>query len=585
MAPAVDPISRQMGIISSFWPNVAPKARCQAPEFFEVYDQIKSHLKPNYLSAKIQLHSGLNFDAWSIALAKYHDTELCRYLRYGWPLGYHKSSPPVTLEDNHQSATQHLDDVRAFIKKELSFGALVGPFDTQPFTPWLRVSPAMTRPKMDLKERRVIVDMSFPPVDGVNDGIDTCDYYGKNITYTLPTIKNLISRLQVCGKGALVWKADLARAYRQLRVNPLDAPLLGLKVDGKYYLDACPPFGCRSSSAACQRLSNAVTYIFRSRGFMALAYLDDYAGCESTPESSFNAFHNFIALAKQLGLELAAHKCVQPTTNIEWLGYQFNTETMTVSVPSNKLAEVLKECEIWLGRKTASKKMIQSLAGRLLYITNCIPPARRFLSRILATLSGMVDGKWITLSTSFKLDVVWFARFARQANGVFYYQPDRPHIEIECDSSLYGGGGVALQYCYSWVYPIHHTDKYHLIHHLEALNLLVAYRTLANKIYRQGAAIIIATDNEGSSFALQTGGTKDPVFASCSRQLWLDAISNNHIVLVRHKSGSLIPLSDALSRQSRDSQKATYAREEIKWRNLNIIPPVLNGYAFFDDMI
>lgn len=87
----------------------------------------------------------------------------------------------------------------------------------------------MTRPKRDSKVRRVIVDMSYPPGQGVNNGINICDYYGKNITYTLPTIKDLINRLQACGKGALVWKADLARAYRQLRVDPLDSPLLGLK--------------------------------------------------------------------------------------------------------------------------------------------------------------------------------------------------------------------------------------------------------------------------------------------------------------------------------------------------------------------
>lgn len=109
----------------------------------------------------------------------------------------------------------------------------------------------------------------------------------------------------------------MARAYRQLRVDPLDSPLLGLKVDGKFYIDACPPFGCCSSSAACQRLSNAVSYIFASRGFMVLAYLDDYASCELTPEKSFQAYHSFIALANQLGLDLAAHKCVQPTTSIE----------------------------------------------------------------------------------------------------------------------------------------------------------------------------------------------------------------------------------------------------------------------------
>lgn len=97
--------------------------------------------------------------------------------------------------------------------------------------------------------------------------------------------------------------------------------------------------------------------------------------------------------------------------------------------------------------------------------------------------------------------------------------------------------------------------------------------------------VVISTDNEGSSWALQTGRTKDPVFASCSRQLWLDALVNTHMVVIKHKSGSLIPLSDALSRQSLDSKKAQFAREAVQHQSLTALSPVLKGYVFFDDML
>lgn len=108
------------------------------------------------------------------------------------------------------------------------------------------------------------------------------------------------------------------------------------------------------------------------------------------------------------------------------------------------------------------------------YVSQCIQPARRFLSRILATLANMKDGQWVALTQQFKLDVLWFVRYAEQANGIFYYQPEQHLVEIECDSSMYGGGGTALSYCYSSVYPKEHVQKYPLIHHLEAINLLVA---------------------------------------------------------------------------------------------------------------
>lgn len=176
--------------------------------------------------------SALNVDMWDELLQSYHDRELCVFLRYGWPVGFHGSAPPTSVEDNHASATNNTEAVNEFVNKELSHGALIGPFTKPPFQPWNRCSPIMTGPKKDSSERRVIVDMSYPMGLSVNDGINNLSYFGRDISYTLPSLGVLISKLQMEGKAALFWKANLARAYRQLRVDPLDAPLLGIKVEG-----------------------------------------------------------------------------------------------------------------------------------------------------------------------------------------------------------------------------------------------------------------------------------------------------------------------------------------------------------------
>lgn len=580
-AEEIHPIKRQEDIIKSTWPSTTQEARELYPQFCNTYERIKDMTSPNYCGAQIQVDSGLNCDAWDQALTDYHDKEICHYFRFGWPIGYHKKVPPKSIDDNHPSALQYPEHVREFVKTELGHKALIGPFTALPFAPWTRCSPVMTRPKKDSSLRRVIVDLTFPTGEGVNDGIDTLDYYGKDISYTLPSLGDLVSQLQTHGSGALVWKADLARAYRQLRADPLDTPLLGVKVDGLYYLDLCPPFGCKTSSAACQRMSNAVVYLMRQAGFFTLAYLDDFSGCEKELGLATNSYAYFTSLAKHLGLQLASHKCHPPTTNIEWLGYLIDTINMTVKVPDAKLEEVIEECAKWTGKTRARKKHIQSLAGRLIYITNCITPARRFVARVLATLRAMADREWTTIGPDFHLDLQWFKKYAKMSNGMFFYIPHRKEIEIRCDSSLTGGGGDALNYCYSWEYPKDHTNRFPHIHHLEAVNLLVAYATLAPLVAEPGALLVISTDNISSSFALETGRTKDMVFASCSRELWFRALTNNHLVTIRHKAGSLIPLADALSRQHFDGQKAAYVQQEVRLRNLVVLPPRLDNYHFF----
>lgn len=203
------------------------------------------------------------------------------------------------------------------------------------------------------------------------------------------------------------------------------------------------------------------------------------------------------------------------------------------------------------------------------------------MTRILAALRALDTKKWITLNSDFKLDLRWFLCYAELANGRFYYTPNRRQCELECDSSLLGGGGVAGRYYYSWLYAGDHTATYPHIHHLEAINLIVAYRTLAPLVAKPGDLVVISTDNISSSQALETGRTRDHVFAKCSRELWLLAGIHNHIITIRHKHGALIPLADALSRCHHDHAKDAYVRTVVARDDLIAVSPSLEGYRFF----
>ena len=49
------------------------------------------------------------------------------------------------------------------------------------------------------------------------------------------------------GRGALMWKIDVKSAFRHIPVDSRDAPLLGFRLDDKYYFERTLPFGLRSS--------------------------------------------------------------------------------------------------------------------------------------------------------------------------------------------------------------------------------------------------------------------------------------------------------------------------------------------------
>lgn len=408
-------IRKQNDIITSIWPTTTSEAQHLFPQFTEMFKKIKSFGLPNFLGAKVTIPSTLNLPMWRKKLSDYHDKEICVFLQYGWPVGYHADTPPTNTHRNHPSATLHPAHVEKFITTKLQHGAMVGQFTSPPFTLWTRCSPLMTRPKKDSTDRRVIINLSYPHGEAVNDGINTVNFFGNDITYSLPTIGDLVALLQQQGQGAYLWKADLARAYCQFRIDPLDTPLLGIKFNGAIYLDLCPSFGCRTSSAACQRVSNTLTFILAKEGHSILAYLDDYASCHASFERAPQGFNAFLNTAHSLGLDLALKKCVAPTHTIDWLGYTINAKDMSVTIPAVKRNEFVKDCTTWLSKRKANKKAIQSLVGRMTFISNCVTQGRRLMGRVLGALRAMAEWEWTTLSDDFRLEVKLFVNYAKES--------------------------------------------------------------------------------------------------------------------------------------------------------------------------
>lgn len=203
----------------------------------------------------------------------------------------------------------------------------------------------------------------------------------------------------------------------------------------------------------------------------------------------------FINLKKKLGLVLADDKSVPPTQVMDWLGYTVNSNDMLISISKTKLTEVLCDCRAWLKLSRADKKTIQAMVGRLVFISNCILPGRKFICRILGTLRAMGDRQWTTLTSEFKADLQWFAAYAEKSNGLCLLNPARPQYDIECDASLTGAGGNSTSHCYQWVFSAGNLKRFKIIHHLEAINVLIAIRTLVPHCPSSPCDVVVWTDN------------------------------------------------------------------------------------------
>jgi hypothetical protein len=129
----------------------------------------------------------------------------------------------------------------------------------------------MTAPK-DGNKLSIIVDLSFTSGQtyAVNTTISKTHYVRTQFSLKLPTVESICQVLNVFGKNVKMIKIDLARAFRQLHVDPFDIKYLGLYWRGAYYVDTAMPFGYRHGTQACVCVTDAICFILSRMGIFVL---------------------------------------------------------------------------------------------------------------------------------------------------------------------------------------------------------------------------------------------------------------------------------------------------------------------------
>ena len=209
-----------------------------------------------------------------------------------------------------------------------------------------------------------------------------------------------------------------------------------------------------------------------SKGYHVTNYIDDIVGyaVKSKAKGSFDTLYN---LLQDLGFKISKNKLVTPTTKAICLG----VEKSTIAVPHEKLNEIKVACQQWLSKRTCNRRELQSLLGKLLYVTKCVRASRPFLNRMLDTLRAAHKQDIIVIDCEFRRDLNWFTKFLPKINGVAFFNHKPIYTYVELDASLQGLGAMCGREIYAIALPIGY-QNYNIVH-LEMINILVAVRTWA----------------------------------------------------------------------------------------------------------
>ena len=513
----------------------------------QLHNQVRQGGYPNRWGARIPVASRWNLELFEELLKDYHDKDIIEWLRYGWPSGRLPTlAPPGMSHKNHKGATDFPEHLTKYILKEAKYGAVMGPYHKIPFTNSTGISPLSTRSKKGSAECRIILDLSFPIGNAVNDGIPKDSYMGFAAKLTFPKTDEFTFRIFQLGAGCAMFKIDLSRYFRQIPLDPGDYSLIGYIINGEIYFDKVLPMGMRLAPYIAQRVTNAIAYIHHSLEYFLLNYVDDFVGAEME-DRIWAAYTALTNLLNSLRVETSKDKLIPPTTRLEFLGITFDSTSMTMEIPEDKLKEIKAELGTWLLKTKAKRREVESLIGKLQFLAKCVRAGRIFLSRLIAWIRTMDRRFHYSISLEARKDIAWWARLIQQYNGIslmwLIKEPTADEV-IQTDACLKGYGGLCKHKYFRGRFPEAVRNKNIAI--LEMWAVMVALKIWASEL--RGKYFWIQVDNEAVATVLNTGSSREPELQNALQEIALIAATNQFVLKARYIPGVDNRIPDWLSR-------------------------------------
>ena len=415
---------------------------------------------------------------------------------------------------------------------------------------------------------RPITDCRRPLYRSINNYMDTTSE-----TFCYASTDHVCDMMSLGGYMATV---DIASAYRSVSINPDQWLYQGIKwsVQGEptYLYDVRLSFGLRCAPFIFTQLSDFVVRTMGRLGYTnVISYIDDFIVVEPTRERCADSQAILFELLGSLGFEVSWTKCAAPSTRVRYLGIDFDSMDMTLSLPKDKLNKLFKELDFFEGKSRATKGQIQRLCGILAHASKVVRGGRVFSRRIIYLLKDLPQGNpRVCISDDFLLDLQWWRQFSANFNGKAQLIQNNfgQGPELFTDACLKGYGFVCgldwqagafleeyvndnyverenlcVEHTHWLNVTVHGDDS---INYLELVAIYLALLRLAPSWENQH--VLCYTDNTQAMSAVNRGTSVSKDSMNVIRQIFWICANYNIYLSACHIAGEINLLADWLSR-------------------------------------
>jgi hypothetical protein len=278
---------------------------------------------------------------------------------------------------------------------------------------------------------RICINVSLPEGKSLNDNVDSLALE----KITMSSAKNFGFSVIKCGKDSIFAKTDIVDAYKNVPAKIEDLHLQGFRWENKFFLELRQMFGASSSVQNFDILGNTITSLAKVGcgipSHLIHRQLDDTPVIAPKNSGWCEEFYNsYKNICEKINLQLAPEcpdldKSFGPTTKGKVLGIWFNTKTTSWKLPEDKRLKTVAALKETLHSKELETTKIQSLLGRLNFVSSMCPFLTTFKYNLNTSLSSLLNGYKTFNNTNVKNDLITWLNFLKKEDQWMPICPER----------------------------------------------------------------------------------------------------------------------------------------------------------------
>ncbi|KAJ8913473.1 hypothetical protein NQ315_013853 [Exocentrus adspersus] len=383
------------------------------------------------------------------------------------------------------------------------------------------------------------------------------EYISKIFTVPKPDksyrlILNLKSLNRIISQNCLMCTIDLKNAYYLIPVKPSHRKYLRFVYKDKLYEYNCLPFGLSCAPLIFTKLLKPVVAYLRKEGVILVVYLDDFLILGRTREECTINLEITVKLLVHLGFLINYKKCnIFPNTICTFLGFSYNSDSMTISLPEEKkfrLIELLKrllslrECRIREFAKIIGTLVSACPAVNYGFLHTKLFERHKYLA--LKQSRGNYDEK-MEISSELSSEINWFINILPKSFKSI--RVNSYNMEIFSDASRSGWGA----YCAgnsTFGFWTRDESKFH-INYLELLAVYFALLCFASK--QSNCNILCRVDNTTAVASInRMGSVQFQNLNNITQKIWRWCETRNIYIFASYINTKENVEADIASRQN-----------------------------------